>query len=373
MKTTAFRCVIWMAAGLMLLLSMGCGKPEPIRIGFVAGLSGRVADLGVAGRNGAMLAMEQINQAGGLKGRKVELVVRDDQQNDEIARNAVSELLSLDLEVIIGPMTSSMAMAVLPLVNASPSILVSPTSTTTDLEKKDDHFLRVINSTRAYAAKAAHYQNKKRGRRRAAAIYDLGNKAYTESWLRDFTRTFEDMGGKIIDRHGFTSGNRTAFYKAIQNLLASEPDLILIIANAVDAALICQQLRKVDRKIPIVMSEWASTERFIQLGGQATEGIHVAQFLDRDDDSEKYQRFRQAYLERFGQEPGFAGVAGYDAASVVLAALDRRTPGQTLKRAIIAIGKFPCLQQTIAIDRFGDADRRVFITMIREGKFHKIE
>ncbi len=373
MQANEGRPMFWLMAVAAVILIMACGKSKPIQVGFVAGLSGRVADLGVAGRNGAMLAVEQVNRAGGVRGRKVELVVRDDRQDADTARKVVQELLSMDLEVIIGPMTSSMAMTVVPLVNASSALLVSPTVTTTELEGRDDRFLRFINTTREYASKSAHFQFETYGRRRAAAIYDLNNKSYTESWLRDFRQTFEELGGKVIQSHSFKSDNRTAFFAAIQNLLDAKPDLLVVITNAVDAALICQQVRKLDEDLPLVLSEWSSTERFIELGGKATEGVFVAQLLNREDPSAKYRQFYREYTTRFGQEPGFAGVAAYDAAKVVMTVLASRSSGQPLKQAILDRGKFDCLQQTITIDRFGDSNRSAFITVVRNGRFSNIQ
>ncbi|MDA8141903.1 MAG: ABC transporter substrate-binding protein [Desulfobacteraceae bacterium] len=352
---------------------LGCTKKEPIQIGFIAGLSGRVADLGVPGRNGAMLAVEQINVAGGIHGRPVTLLARDDQQNTETAQNAVAELLSQKVQVIIGPMTSNMAIAVLPVINTSPAILVSPTVATTDLSGKDDHFIRVIGVTTDYAQRNARYQVEKLGLLKTAVIYDRNNAAYSESWLRDFRKTLEGLGGTIVRMRPYRSSDETVFLEMVMDLLSSKPDNLLIIANAVDAALICQQVRKVAPKLPITMSEWASTERFIELAGKASENVYVSQFLNRDDTSERYLKFRTAYMRRFGQEPGFAGVAGYDAASVVLEAMARQRMDQSLKNTIIGIGEFHCLQQWIKIDRFGDAERKNYLSVIHNGQYHTLE
>ena len=76
---------------LLLAALAACSPPEPLRIGFIGGLSGRVADLGEAGRNGAQIAVEEFNQAGGINGLPVELIVRDDGQNPEKAIAAVNE------------------------------------------------------------------------------------------------------------------------------------------------------------------------------------------------------------------------------------------------------------------------------------------
>ena len=165
----------WIICLMIIGLALGftsCGREEPIRIGFIAGLSGRVADLGVAGRNGVILAIDQKNAQGGIKGRNLELIVRDDQQNPDTAQRMVKELLDLKVDLIIGPMTSSMAMATVSLVNDSKIYMVSPTASTTALSNKDDHLLRVISSTNAYAIKSALYQFDNLGRRKAVVIYD---------------------------------------------------------------------------------------------------------------------------------------------------------------------------------------------------------
>lgn len=346
-----------------------CQKPEPVHIGFVGGLSGRVADLGVPGRNGVQLAVEQRNAAGGINGQLVELVVRDDEQNPETAKRVVGELIGQGIELIIGPMTSSMAMAVVPQINASGSILLSPTVTTVDLGGKDDNFLRVISNTTDYASKSARYQYEKLGVRTVAAIYDAGNRSYTENWLNGFSAVFSKLGGKVVLTRTFLSGKDTVFLPLVQELLSSKADSVLIISNAVDSALICQQVRKLDPHRRIALSEWASTERFMELAGSASEGVVVAQFLDRNDSSRRYLDFLAAYRARFKQEPGFAGVAGYDAAQVALEAFSTRKKGESLKNIIIGKGRYQGVQQQMTIDRFGDADRKTFTTVIRNGQY----
>ena len=369
-RTAALRWAL-IISGLITLSA--CQKQEPIRIGFVGGLTGKVADLGVAGRNGAQLAVEQRNTAGGINGRQVELVVKDDEQNPEAATRVVGELIGQNIELIIGPMTSSVAMAVMPQINASQSILLSPTVTTTDLVGKDDNFLRVMSVTTVYAAKSARYQYEKLGTRSIAVIYDTNNKSYTESWLNGFRAEFEKLGGTVVRATGFQSGKDTLFQPLVTELLAAKADAVLIISNAVDSAMICQQLRTRVPDQRIIMSEWASTERFMELAGTAAEGVVVSQFLNRDDTSKRYQDFLKEYRARFKQEPGFAGVAGYDAALAALDAYSTRKKGESLKSVITTRKNFQGVQQPLNIDRFGDADRKTFVTVIRGNQYHTVE
>lgn len=354
-------------------LLASCQKQEPLRIGFIGGLTGKVADLGVSGRNGVQLAVEQRNAAGGINGRPVELVIMDDEQNPETAKRVAGELIGQKIELIIGPMTSSIAMAVMPQINASGSILLSPTATTTDLDDKDDNFLRVISSTTDYSTKSARYQYKKLGTRTVAVIYDIGNKSYTESWLNGFQAEFARLGGRIVFTRPFQSGKDTVFQPLVEELLTAKADMVLIISNAIDSALICQQVRKKTPKQRIAMAEWASTERFIELAGTTAEGVLVSQFLDRNDTSQRYRDFQSAYQARFKQASGFAAVAGYDAALVALDAYTNRASGDSVKNTILTRKSFQGVQQLLNIDRFGDADRKSFITTIHDNKYVTVE
>lgn len=363
-------CPLFAFVCLILLLA-GCER-TPVRIGFVGGISGRVADLGVGGRNGALLAIEERNARGGINGRAVELLIRDDQQHEETARKVTRELLGQGVEAIIGPMTSSMALAVVPIVNKARMVTVSPTVTTAELSGLDDHFIMVLPNTRSYAPKSARFHLKKSGLRRAAIVFDAGNGPYTTSWLNAFSANYRKQGGRIVAAASFTSGENRPFSPIVRTLLRHEPDLIVLVCNAVDAALLCQQIRKLDRRVTISVSEWGSTERFIELGGASVEGVYFAQFHNHGDRTPRYLGFRAAYRRRFGQDPGFSALAGYDAATVLMDAMTTRKRSTPLKDAILG-RTFQGVQRTIVFNRFGDTDSTTFITQVDRGRFVTLE
>lgn len=349
-----------------------CSPPEPIRLGFVGGISGRVADLGIGGRNGAQLAVEMRNAAGGIHGRQIEFLIEDDQQNADIAQLAVTRLIQLKVDAIVGPMTSAMAMATVPLVNRAEMLMVSPTVTTPLLAGQDDYFFRVIAPTTEYAQKSAAYHFTTQGSRRVAAIFDMRNQSYSKIWLDDYRSAFEAAGGVVSDTLPFNSDDSTHFSALTERLLHSQPDGVLIVANSVDTALLAQQIRKRDANINIYASEWAATERLLELGGKAIEGMVIAQFLDRTSQQPSFLAFHKTYVARFQQQPGFAGLTGFDAANVVLDALAARTDGQTLKQAVLARHEFAGAQSTILFDASGDAKRDTFMTTVRDGAFVRL-
>lgn len=363
---------IVLAPLLMSALFVACTSHEPIRLGFVGGLSGRVADLGIGGRDGALLAIELRNQSGGIGGRPVELIAEDDQQDPEIAKQAVARLISSKVAAIIGPMTSAMAVATVPLANRAQLLMLSPTVTTTDLAGIDDYFLRVIDSTTAYARKSANYHFSVQGSRRVTVAYDLRNQTYTENWLNDYRQVFETEGGAILAAVPFSSSDDSHFSELAERLLQARPDGVLILANSVDTALLAQQLRKRDAAVHINTSEWGATERLIELGGKAVEGVVFSQFIDRESQQPSYLSFRKTYLERFKHEPGFAGLTAFDATNVVLDGLAAQSSSKTLKQTILEHREFAGAQSLIRFDDYGDAARDTYLTTVRNGAFVRL-
>lgn len=356
------------------LCPLGCDSDKPIRIGFIASLSGRVAYLGSAGRNAVQLAVEQCNEKGGIHGHRVELIAKDDRQSDKIAVQAFRELIKAEVEVIIGPMTSNMAMVITPYLNEARIVAVSPTISTDRLSGIDDYFFRVTPATNQAAILSADYQIRSERARKFVAIYDNSNLAYCESWLKSFKNRFVAGGGQITAVVAFEKSENRSFLEIVQSTLANDSDGILIIANAMDSALICHQIRKSDPDITIMLAAWGATDRLIELGGNAVEGVTVVRNYDRDSPNPAYQAFRKIYLERYRKAPGFPGVHGYDAAQVVLTALSARKDKQSVKESILSIGEFDGLQSQIIFDAYGDVNRsNTSISIVRNRKFVIVE
>lgn len=362
------------AAILIGVALAGCKDPEPIRIGFVAGTSGRVADLGISGRDAAELAVEECNRTGGIHGRQVRLLVGDDRQDPRAARDAVRELIHQGALAIVGPMTSDMAVAVVPVLNESRILAVSPTATTQRLSGLDDFFFRVTGTTRDYAARSARFQIESDHIHRISAVYDVGNRSFTEDWLKEFRAAFSALGGEIVSTTGFLANGERSFLEIAAEALTPGPDGVLIVANSMDSALLCQQIRKIDSRIQITLADWGATERLLELGGNAVEGVTVVQTFERDSSAPRYRAFRKAYLERYGREPGFPGVHTHNAIHSVLEALRSGEDGRSMKHAMLSIRRFDGLQGPFEFDAFGDVHRvHASISVVRNGTFVVLE
>lgn len=357
---------------LLLCVLAGCSQPESLRIGFVGGLTGRFADLGEAGRNGVQLAVEERNQAGGVNGRQIELLIRDDMQDAVQAEKITREFLSLKVEAIIGPMTSAMTDAVLVPATEAGIVVISPTVTARQYYRRDDQIFLIMPSTTELARFTAEYQFKQKNVRRVFVLYDQRNRSYTESWLTDFSAAMKVLGGSVQAR-AFDSGQNPDQVKLAEDVVKEKPDALLILASAVDTARLAQHVRVYDSKLPMLASMWSATERLIELGGQAVEGVTLNLTFDRSSRAPAYLEFQRRYRERFRQEPGFAEVAGYDAAVVAFEAIERRAKGQTLKDSLLKNGPFSGAQGKFAFDAYGDTQRQPRMLQVQGGQFVNVE
>ncbi len=362
---------LWVVACLLLfsLSALGCSEPQPITIGFVGCLSGRLSDLGVAGRDGVILAVEELNQAGGIKGHPIRLLVKDDCQEPRTAVTVDRELIQAGVRAIIGHMTSAMSLAAVPVMNQHRVLMISPTTSTNKLTGKDDYFFRVMPPNISEVNHLARIAAKKLRLSSVAVIYDLSNRAYTEGWYLNFKKAFEEQGGRISRALSFTSGKNLDFKGMVESLLASRPHGMLMIASAADAALICQALRQAGSRLPLLSCGWAMTPRFLQNGGRAVEGVFFSHDIDPRCSQQPWLSFKQMFRKRFGYSPNFAAMFSYDAAQVLFYALAHAGDREDLRPVITQKGTFKGLQAEFTIDKYGDASRKRFLITVKNGRF----
>lgn len=357
-----------LAALPALSLLGACSTTGNIRLGFLGPLSHSAFELGEAGRNGAMLAIDTRNANGGIHGRPLELLLEDDGQSPDRARAAFERLTQAGVTAIIGPFLSATAAAVVPMANEKRMVLISPTVTSMDFHGKDDYFIRIHRNTRDNARDYAQ-QVHARGWQRLAIAYDERNRSFTRSWLEEFRSAFLPLGGTVLLELGFGAEGEPRYGDIARELLRERADALLFVANALDTARLGQLARQAQPGTPLVSAEWAASETLIELGGRMIDGMLVMQPYDREDRSTRYKTFRDNYLVRYKREPSYSAVHSHDAATVLMEALLAQEKRQSLKEAILSRGPYDGLQQQIVFDANGDTERRVFFTQIRNGQF----
>jgi len=359
--------------GLSLWSLSGCDGRPPLRVGFSGCLSGRLSDLGLSGRNGAFLAIESRNASGGIDGRPVELLVKDDRHDPAEAKKVDQELIDAGVLAIVGHMTSSITREVLPLINAQRVVLLSPTTSAAEFNATDDYLIRVIETSSAESEHLAHHALRKAGLRSMASIIDLSNPAYTRPYFENFSRVFAAGGGRMIPELTFLT-DRVAFFSDLaRQLLTQRPDGVLLVTAALDAAMLCQQIRKLDQNLPIYVAGWAHTPEFLEHGGNAVEGARFSHIIDPTGQQPRYLKFRQDYLRQFSREPDFAATLSFEATELLLDAIARTADRSALRTALLGQEAIHGLQGDFTIDRFGDVQRPRFLITVADNRYKRFD
>jgi branched-chain amino acid transport system substrate-binding protein len=367
------RCLVWFLL-ILVMLCAGCEQNKsPLKIGFAGGLTGRHSDLATASRNGVILAVEEVNSRGGVQGRRVELIVKDNEQNAVVARKVHQELIDQGVVAIVGHMTSAMSSAALPVSNQNKVLMISPTTATNSLTGIDDYFFRVMSPSRKAIRYFAEYLYQDRGLRRVAVVYDESNAAFSAEWLNFITAYYVTAGEGEVVPVPFTSSKDLRFSELAKETLGYKPDGVVLVAASNDAARICQQLQKQDATIPLFATMWSMTEDFLRNGGLAVEGVVFCHWFTEDFPSPRSETFRRHFEQRFGHPPNFASNFAYEATYVLLTALKKNPDPKVLRQTILETQPFHGTQGEIVFDAFGDPKRKIFMLTVENGRFRSLE
>lgn len=355
----------WIATFALFMLAFmpGCQSAQTVRIGFLADL---LSELGAGGRNGAELAVEALNAGGGTR---YELLVADDRNDAGTARSAVAAFASRGAAFVVGPMTSAMAVAVVPEANQRGIVLISPTATTDELSGKDDFFFRTAADAPAGARQLADLLHD-RGARSIVVLMDTANDAYTSSFGHAAAAQFLRRGG-VATELGYRSGNSLDFAQAMRRIDSRSPDAVILVDSSSDAAIATEHLRRVAPGVVIALSPWGANMQFVRIGGLSSEGVIAMQAVDLDSPLPRMRDFVARYRARFGDVPTTPAVQGYEAVMLGADAM-RRRGGASLRATLASAGRWDGLDGPFSLDAHGDAQRDLHLTIIRKGHFEAL-
>ncbi len=343
----------------------GCQPAPAIKVAFIGGLSGRVSELAIDGRNGTQLAIETLNAQ---PGPRYEMRVHDDAQSPALGAAAIDAAADEGDAFAIGPMTSVLAKAMVPQASKRHLVLISPTANSDELSGMDDYFFRVIPPAGPGASQIADAAIA-RGLKSASVMAEWRNRSYSESFTARFSARYTALGGASPNVVRYETDQNPDYAKVAADLLATHPKIVLMVCGAVDAAIAAQQVRRLDANVHIAMASWAANVQLLQLGGRAIEGALVLQSIDLDSHEPGYVDFRKRFIDRFGNPPSQAAVFSYEATMMGAEGLRRKTDSQSLRDVLRTHGAWPGLQQPLVLDRFGDSVRGFRLSEVRAGRF----
>ena len=355
-------CLVW-------FIRQKAHHKNPVKIALVTTLTGPASTAGIYTRDGALLAIEQANATGGVNGRLVEALVRDDKADPALALKLDAELMEEGVVAFLGHYLSSVSVKVVPLMNEHQMVMLSLGAATGDLYGLDDQFMRVTLPNPVRTPITARETFNRMGVRRVAVVYDRSNAAYTESVNRLFCDEFNRLGGEVMVSLAFHSKEKFSAPSIAQQLLDSGADGIFLITDAMHGALLCQHIRRLNASIPISACAWACcVPDFILDGGRAVDGVISIVECDVGSGVPKYIQFKESFKQRFGHEPSLHAQDAYTITKLLLKGLEQTTDPAKLKEAILGLGGIEGMNGFIGMDRTGEPIRSVYVMQIVDGK-----
>lgn len=367
--------ILYISVGLIVILSIlwltFSQKRQSIKIGLSVTLTGLYPDLGREIRDGALLAIQMINEEGGVKGKPLKLIIKDNKYNIEEAKKNYEELVKEGVIAVLGPVTSTTAKALLPLINEKKVLTIAQTPTSNELAGLDDYLIRLRPTSKQDAEVLAKYLTEKIKPQKVVIVYDVLNPVYTIEFTKNFMQNFaKDVKFNLIP---FKEGESDI--KALsKKILSYSPDCVFIITEVYRTALIAQHLRILKPDIVILSSgPWSKYQRLIENGGRRIEGLLSCDSFDVDYKGEVYQKFKKRFIDRFGYEPEMGAILSFESVMIIKQAVERGATRENIKELIIKTGKFQGLQGEIVIDNFGDRVIKPFVVKVENGKWVKVK
>ena len=361
--------------GAMMLIG-GCGKsgevakPETIKIGGMAPLTGALAIYGVTTTNGAELAVKEINENGGVLGKKIEYVMLDTKGDSAEAVMAYNKLVDEKVAGIIGEVTSKPTLAVAEVAVQDNMPLITPTGTQVDITEAGPNVFRVC-FTNPYQGKVLAITSKERLGADTVAVMLNNSSDYSDGIAKAFIEESEKLGMRVMGVEGYSDGDKD-FRPQLTKLAAMNPDVILIPEYYEQAALIATQAREVGVNSIFVGSDgWDGIAKTLDKSSYAAiENSYFTNHFSMEDQSEKIQNFLKDYRETYKEDPSAFSALGYDAVYMMKSAIEKA--GTTDKQKVVDALKgieYDGVTGYLTFDDHNNPVKAVTVLKIENGKY----
>jgi branched-chain amino acid transport system substrate-binding protein len=330
---------------LMLAATMACERRPgtsgsatstgDILVGMYGSLTGDGASFGQSSVEGAQLAVEEVNKAGGLLGgRKIKLLVEDDQSKPDEASNAVQKLITQNKVVaVLGEVASRRSLAAGPVCQKYQTPMISPASTNERVTAIGDYIFRVCFIDPFQGEVLAKFAYNDLKARKVAVLKDV-QQDYSVGLTDAIQKTFTSLGGQVLDPVSYSSGD--ADFKAIlTQVRAQKPDAMFVTGYYPEAAIIVRQARELGMKMPILGGDgWVGDA--LKNGREALANCFISNHYSGDNPDPVVQNFVKTYRAKFNREPDSIAALGYDAAKILAAAItsSNSTEGPKVRDAL---------------------------------------
>ena len=359
------------AVAAVLLMTAPALAQETIKIGFFAPITGPAAADGASAQHAGELGVKEVNASGGIKGKKVELIVYDDRFSPQEAVAIANKLIEKDqVAGVVSGSYSGPTRVTAPIFAKAGVPMVAGYAVHPDVTKAGESNFRNGFLGEVEGGAAGEYAVKVLKSKTPAVIYmdnDFGREISA-----GFIKRAEKLGATIVARQVYKFPGEKDFRPFLTRIKEAKPDLIFAAGYYNEAALIVRQAKELGITVQILGEEGFDSPKFIELAGKDAEGVIIATNLDRDDPRPVVQNFLKNYKQAYNYDPDMVGASSYDAFKILVAAIEKAgTDRKAVIKALMETRDYNGL--TGKLTRFvkGEVIKPVQFQIVKDGKFRR--
>lgn len=340
-------------------------ESNEILVGEFGSMTGSEATFGISTHQGIELAFKEINDKGGIKGKKLKLLSLDNQGKPEEAATAVTKLITQDKVIaILGEVASSRSLAAAPIAQENKIPMITPSSTNPKVTEVGDYIFRVCFIDPFQGTVMAKFARENLKLKRVAVLRDVKSD-YSVGLATYFVETFKKMGGEVVSDQTYVAGD-IDFKAQLTSIKTAKPDGIFIPGYYTEVGLLARQARSLGMKVPLLGGDGWDSSKLYEIGKDAIVGSYFSNHYTTDTEDPKAREFIANFRKEFNAEPDGLAAMGYDAAKVLAEAMNRAEilSPEKIRDAIASTKDFEGVTGKITIDSMRNATKSAVVVKV---------
>ncbi|AMB95029.1 ABC transporter substrate-binding protein [Aerococcus urinae] len=348
---------------------------DVVKIGGNWSLSGQYSAYGTPHDNGVKVAVKNLNDNGGVLGKKVEYVSADNKSDNAESTSQATRLVEQEgVNVLVGSDTTGNCEAQIPVAQQFKVPMVAPAATGNGLTLDDsgnlyDYVFRTCFED-AYQSKELGKYAAQKGWKKVAVLKD-NSSDYGQNVANDFKASFEEHGGQVVGEESYTSGD-TDFKALLTNLKQNSPDVVFIAGYYQEGGLIIKQLREMGVNAAVLGPDGFGNQKLIDLAGpeNAHDVFFVTHFSHNEDSPENVKEFIKKYEDAYGTSPDHFAALAYDATNLIAQAMEKAgsTDSEAVQKALAETKDFQGVTGKFSFDKDHNPVKEVFVQELQGGQ-----
>lgn len=355
---------------LIALVLIGCEKAEKeIKIGAVLPLTGDVAVWGSNTKEGIDLAVEKVNNSGGINGSILKIIYEDSEALPQKGVSAIQKLITVDkIPAIIDNSVSSVTLAMAPIAEKNQVVILATGATAPKISEAGEYIFRIWNSDALEGEVIAQYTYEKLEITKVAILYV--NNDYGKGLEDVFRQEFTKRGGTVTTSEAFEQ-SETSYRNQLTKVRTSSPEAIYLVGYPREVAQCLKQTKELGVKTQIIGTVAFEDPHILEIAKDAAAGVIYPYPVLPDTNDIAVNEFLSAYRTKYNKEPGITCDVGYDAVNMIAQAikLSNGHEGIDIKNGLMMIKDYHGASGVMEFDQNGDVHKPIGMKTVKDGKF----